>query len=215
MTGWLSLVGLAAASALGLWLWWGLSAAWARPPLLLAGGVGAALALAGAGYAGQGSPDMAGQPARPDPIADAPDPDFVAIRSALFGRYGTAGLYLTPSDALQRIGASGSAATLLQGGLNSEPNNVMLWTELGNVIAVHDRAVSPAALFAFRQGARRGPGDPGPWFFLGMAYLRGGEFEHARAAWAHALAMTPAGAGYRGDIARRLALLDQFIAAGG
>ena len=88
-----------------------------------------------------------------------------------------------------------------------------MWSELGNIIALHDQGlVSPAALFAFQRAMTLSPRHPGPPFFLGYAYLRSGEFAKARPYWARALALSPASAEYRDGIAARLALLDRLLA---
>ena len=121
----------------------------------------------------------------------------------------------TPSDALMRFGAPGAAAQMLQGGINHDPTNIALWTQLGVVIATRDKTVSPAALFAFRRAIALSPAEPAPWFFLGLAQVRSGEFVAARTAWARALALTPADYPTRGAIALRLALLDRLLAQGG
>src|SRR3546814_11342997 len=56
------------------------------------------------------------------------------------------------------------------------------------------------------------PKHPGPPFFLGLAYVRAGEFAEARPFWARALDLTPGDASYRPEIAVRLMLLDRFLA---
>ena len=59
---------------------------------------------------------------------------------------------------------------------------------------------------------RVAPDHPGPPFFLGWAYVRAGQLALARPYWAHALRLSPAKAEYRDDIAKRLALLDAYLA---
>jgi len=90
----------------------------------------------------------------------------------------------------------------------------MLWTGLGTTLASHDgNAVSPPALFAFRQAIRVAPQHPAPYFFLGLAYVRAADYPAARQAWVKALALSPERASYRRDIAVRLALLDRLLDA--
>jgi Flp pilus assembly protein TadD len=48
--------------------------------------------------------------------------------------------------------------------------------------------------------------------FLGLAYIRAGEFAKARPLWKHALDLTPGNASYRDEIARRLTMLDMLLA---
>ena len=74
--------------------------------------------------------------------------------------------------------------------------------------------VSPPALLAFRRAAQLAPEHPAPPFYLGMAYVRAGQFREARPYWARALALSPEGQSYSREIALRLALLDRLLASG-
>lgn len=204
MAGWALFAGIALGAAVALWRL-------RFPPALKLFAL-AALMLGAAGYAWQGSPARAGAPVAVKPATFAIDDDTIALRNAMFGRYGVAAGYLTPSDALMRFGAPDAAARMVQGGINRDPKSVVLWTQLGIVIAARDDAVSPAALFAFRRAIALAPRDPAPWFFLGLSRMRGGEFAIGREAWARALALTPRGHPFRTEIAGRLGLLDYFLA---
>ena len=65
-------------------------------------------------------------------------------------------------------------------GVRKFPDSALLWVVLGNALSTHDGGrVSPPALFAFQQATRLAPGNPAPSFFLGLAYVRGGEFAAA------------------------------------
>ena len=122
--------------------------------------------------------------------------------------------YLIASDAMARSGDRRSAVRAILGGLNRYPQSLMLWTGLGTALATHDgNVVSPPALFAFRQAIRIAPEHPAPLFFLGLAYIRANDYPAARQAWAKALALCPARASYRRDIAVRLVLLDRLLAS--
>ena len=204
MGGWVIFAGIALAAGAGLW---GL-----RFPAALKLSALAAAMLGAAGYAWQGNPDRAGAPVSARSADFAIDDETLALRNGMFGRYGKAASYLTPADAMMRHGSPAAAAKLLQGGINREPGNIALWTQLGTVIAIRDGDASPAALFAFRRAIMLSPRDPGPWFFLGLAQVRGGGFPAGRVSWTRALALTPANAPYREAIATRLGLLDYFIA---
>lgn len=204
MAGWALFAGLSGLAALALWR--------LRFPAALKTFVLAAIMLGAAGYAWQGRPGWAGVPTEPSGRGHAISEETIGLRNAMFGRFGTSASYLIPSDAMMRIGAADAAARWLSAGINRDPSNVALWTQLGTVIATRDSAVSPAADLAFRRAIALAPGEPAPWFFLGLAEIRSGRFVEARSAWARALALTPADFGYRPEIAARLALLDRLLA---
>ncbi|MBN8807705.1 MAG: tetratricopeptide repeat protein [Sphingomonas sp.] len=171
------------------------------------------LMLGAAGYAWQGEPDLAAHPAEADAVKLPPPPAYTQMRDDLYGRFSTESAYFAIADAQLSEGDTTFAAGVLAGALRALPNDFGLWSELGNVIALHDHAmVSPAALFAFQRAMTIAPQHPGPPYFLGNAYLRAGEFAKARPYWARALALTPAKASYRIAIAARLALLDRILA---
>lgn len=175
--------------------------------------VGAALMLGATGYALQGRPGLPSRPARADVAGLAEEPGLVALRDRMMGRWTAQGAYLVAADALERAGAKRVAVQAVLAGLRRYPDSVALWVGLGSALARHDGGrVSPPALFAFQQAARLAPAHPGPPFFLGLAYIRAGEFAAARPLWARALQLTPAGVSYRGDIAARLRLLDAYLA---
>ncbi len=178
--------------------------------------VGAGLMLGGAGYALQGSPTLPASPATPASQAVADDPELIALRGQMFGRFTADDAYLVASDAIARSGDRHAAASVLLGGLHAMPRSVSLWTAFGTALAANDgNTVSPPALFAFQQAMRLAPRHPAPPFFLGMALVRTGDFATARAAWSRALALSPAKAPYRDGIAERLALLDRYLATAG
>jgi cytochrome c-type biogenesis protein CcmH/NrfG len=95
------------------------------------------------------------------------------------------------------------------------PQSFTLWTWLGTTLAADAGGqVSPPALLAFRRAAQFAPEHPAPPFYLGMAYIRAGQFREARPYWARALALSPDGTTYRKEIAVRLQLLDRLLASG-
>ena len=131
----------------------------------------------------------------------------------MLGRYSGDGAYLIASDAMVRVGDERAAVQAILGGISKIPQSLMLWTGLGIALSAHDGdQVSPPALFAFQQAARLSPDHPAPPFFLGQAYVQAGEFEKAKPYWQRALALAPAGASYRRDIALRLTILERFLA---
>lgn len=174
---------------------------------------GAALMLGATGYALQGSPALPSQPARPDLAGEADDPGLIALREQMLGRLSAQGAYVVAADAMSRAGAKQRAVQVVLSGIRRYPDNLLLWVALGNTLALHDgNRVSPPALFAYRRALKMAPQHPAPPFFLGLAYIRAGEFAKARPWWARAVALSPQGADYRTPIAARLVLLDSYLA---
>jgi len=202
--GWIALLLLALGSGALLWRL-GLSR-------IMSTAVAAAMMLGATGYALQGRPVLAGQPVHAAAEAGQVDPGLSALRVEMFGRYTYAEQYFIMSEGLTRSGQKAGAVRVLLGGISGAKQNAALWTALGNAYAENDaNTVSPASRFAFDQALRLAPQHPGPPFFLGIAYVRAGEFAKARGWWVRALRLTPPGASYRRDIAQRLTLLDRLL----
>ena len=173
----------------------------------------AAVMLAAAGYAWQGRPGEPGYPVATANRMIEIDPELTILRGAMTERFGSDAQWLILSDALLRGGDPRTAILAIKSGLNKNPNSITLWTALGSALVEHDGGnVSPTARFAFEHAAGLVPDNPAPWFFLGLAEVRAGELDAAERNWARALALTPAKASYRDDVAVRLTLLRRFIA---
>ncbi len=203
------------------WLWLGIIAVGAfallavlRVDRLLWSMVAAALMLGAAGYALQGEPELAGHPVVTGTTITPDDGSMIELRDKMLERYTGAAAYLVAADAMTRIGERRAAVKVLLGGIRVAPKSLVLWTGLANALAAHDGdQVSPPALFAFQQAMRIAPRHPAPPFFLGLAYVRSGNFVAGRPYWVRALALTPKSVSYHDEIAVRLALLDQVMAA--
>ena len=202
--GWIMLALIGVASALVLWL-----AGVARP---LWSFVGAAMMLGAAGYALQGDPVLPGHPvaAIAEPIEI--DPVQTELRDSMLGRFTAEGAYLIAADGVTRAGDTRNAVQAILGGINKYPRSLALWTGLGSALSLHDKVVSPAALYAFRHAAELNLENPAPPYFLGLAYIRAGEYAAARPYWAKALELTDPKHPYRKEIAAQLARLDVFLA---
>ena len=174
---------------------------------------GAALFLGASGYAWQGSPTLPAAEARPRTAMAPIDAASIELREQLLGKYTADTAYLVAADAMTRAGEPHAAARVMAGGVAKLPRSFILWTWLGVTLAADaDDEVSPPALLAFRQAARLAPEHPAPPFYLGMTYIRAGQFREARALWARAIALSAPGTAYRREIAARLALLDRLLA---
>ena len=172
--------------------------------------VGAALMLGATGFVFQSVRHQPGTSIRAQSAPIMVDPGMVAFRNAVFLPGQQDVLALASADGRVGMGDTHAAAQGLLHDLMMRPDDAALWTELGYVVSLHDHAVSPAAKFAFRRAVALAPATPGPAFFLGMAYVDAGDVAAARPYWSYALAVTPKDAPYRGDIAERIAAVDQF-----
>jgi len=204
MMGWIMVLGVALLTGALLWL-----IGFPRRLWMIAA---TALTLGATGYAWQGNPGLAGHPVSQVDTPVEVDPDLIALRSAMFGSYGTfAWGYLSAADGMTRSGSPAYAVNVLLGGVEKGPQEVALWTGLGTALAENDHGVSPAARFAFDKATALNPKHPGPPFFLGLAYVRGGQFAEARQYWARAAELAPAAAPYKQELQVRLGLLDRFL----
>lgn len=205
MMGWIILAVLGAAALGLLWLFGAPRALWTFGA--------AALMLGAAGYALQARPGLSGAPASAAKITRPDDAALRDLRGAMFGRFSSIDASFFAADALVRGGNPDTAARLMLGSVRASPQDAALWTWLGmTLVEADDQTVSPAAGVAFRRAMVLAPAHPGPPFFYGLAQVRAGNFAAARPLWRKALALSPEGAGYRRDIAVRLALLEQLLA---
>lgn len=206
MMGWAILAGIALGAALLLLL--------TGFPRKLWTVAATALMLGAAGYAWQGSPGLAGHPVTAVKKGSEIDPNLVAIRDGMFGRFNYTWSAFARADAMTRIGATDTAARAMILTVREAPGDVGGWTWLGIKLAENDgNQVSPAAKFAFDRAAQLAPEHPGPPFFHGLALVREGKFAEARPLWARAVELTPTKASYREELAMRLFLLDKFLEA--
>jgi cytochrome c-type biogenesis protein CcmH/NrfG len=208
VSGWALILLLALAALLALWRF-------ARLDRTTLQFVASALLLGMAGYAWQGSPDLAGSPKPPRARQTLPDSEFASVRQDLLGRFDTADRWLTIADSYQRGGNSRDAAGVIRAGLRAHPRDADLWVGLGNALVIHaDGMMNPAAQLAFRRAAEIAPDHPGPRFFYGLALAQGGRLDEAERVWRELLASAPPSAIWRGAIEQRLAMIAEARAMG-
>ncbi len=204
--GWLILLGLAALAVAALWRFGGLD-----PSLRLA--VAAALTLAAAGYAWQGSPGRLG--AAPESararVAGTADRAFTVERRILFGNFSTAEPWLITADAYLRIGQTEAATSLLRSAIRQNPRDPVLWLGLADALTAHAQGlVTPAARLAFARAQQLDPSSPAPRWFLGLALVGAGDVPGARREWEALLADAPRDTSWRPTLERRLGLLGRL-----
>jgi cytochrome c-type biogenesis protein CcmH len=206
MMGWAILAGIALGAALLLWV--------TGFPRKLWTVAATALMLGAAGYAWQGSPGLAGHPVVAVKKGSELDPNVVAIRDGMFGRFNYTWGSFARADAMTRIGATDTAVRAMILTVREAPGDAGAWTWLGIKFAENDgNQVSPASKFAFDRAAQLAPQHPGPPFFRGLALIREGKFAEARPFWAKAVELAPEKASYRDELLVRLFLLDKFLEA--
>jgi cytochrome c-type biogenesis protein CcmH len=173
----------------------------------------AALLLAVAGYALQGSPSVPGSPTTaPADINSAEVP--ADLRKGFASSMNAEGQWLALADALMQAGRSRAAVSILSEGSRKAPQNPDIWVGLGNALFVHGGGqMNPAAQYAFERAAQIAPNHPGPPFFLGFALMRAGKMEEAGEVWRALLARAPKDAPWRADLVARLTEINQLSAA--
>jgi tetratricopeptide (TPR) repeat protein len=203
--GWLMLALIGIAAALALWLGGVARSLWTF--------AGAAMMLGATGYALQGRATLPGHPVASNAEPIEVDPAMVELRDSMLGRFTADGAYLIAADGMTRSGDTKSAVQWAIAGTNKYPRSIALWTGLGSALQMHDGTVSPATLLAFKHAAQLNPRHPAPPYYLGLAYIRSGDYAAARPYWARALALSPPDRSYRKEIAFQLGRLDLFLAA--
>ncbi|WP_219892871.1 tetratricopeptide repeat protein [Aquisediminimonas profunda] len=201
--GWILFLVFAGATGLALWR----SRKLDRNALEL---TGAALLLALAGYAWQGSPMVPGNPVK---AADAADTGEVPadLRKTFASSMNAEGQWLSLADALIQAGRPRAAVSLLTEATRKAPENPDVWVGLGNALVVQGGGqMSPAAQFAFERAAAISPNHPGPPFFLGLGLAQAGKLDEAGEVWRALLARAPANAPWKADLEARLAQIDQL-----
>lgn len=203
--GWVLFLVFAGATGLALWR----SRKLDRNALEL---TGAALLLALAGYAWQGSPTVPGNPVK---AVDAADTGEVPadLRKTFASSMNAEGQWLSLADALIQAGRPRAAVSLLAEATRKAPDNPDVWVGLGNALVVQGGGqLSPAAQFAFERAATISPNHPGPPFFLGLGLAQAGKLDEAGEVWRALLARAPADAPWKADLEARLAQIDQLPA---
>lgn len=201
--GWLALILLAAAAFAAIWRFGRLDRAGLQ---LLA----AALLLAGAGYAWQGSPGLAGSPRASAERPPIPETAFVALRKDMFGQFDTADRWLSMAERYLARGDTRQGTGLIRSAIRAHPRNAILWTGYADALVLHgDGLLSPAADLAFRRAISLAPRHPGPRLFHGIALAQNGRFEEAELRWREALALSPADAPWREGLERQIEMVRQ------
>lgn len=201
--GWAALILFALGVGVALW-------AIVRPGRAVAELILAALLVAVAGYAWQGSPALPGSPAPPRGDRPPPVTGFAEERAGWMAQVGPEAQLLDSADALIGRDDADYAAGILKGAIARQPGSPALWMGLGNaLVAFADGMVTPAARYAYERASALAPADPAPAYFLGLAYAQSGDLDNAGRMWRSLLAHAPADAPWRPKVAQKLAMLDR------
>ena len=176
--------------------------------------VGAALFVAAAGYAWQGSPGLAGAPhdiGRPHGLKQ--DTLFATERMRLLSPYGEAGQWLTFADGLNRAGEDQAAVTALKGAVARFPRDVSLRLGYAHALLVlADYNLTPAVQLAYTRAEAIDRNDPAPLYFEGLARFEANDPGAAERSWRALYAELPAASPWHKVLDQRLALFDQMRA---
>ena len=207
MMGWAIFILLAALTLAGLWL------ATRRGALILP--AGAALLLALAGYAWQGSPGYAGHPTPPRANAPPPPSGFAQERKAWLAQVGADAQVLDAADGLISRGDAAYAAGLIHAAIGTDPKNAALWIGYGNaLVAYADGVVTPPARYAYAHAATLAPNSPAPDYFLALACAESGALDDAARIWLAQFRRAPDDAPWKRRVAEKLLILAKVQGAG-
>ena len=177
----------------------------------------AALVFGLAGYAFQARPGLSGSPTAQRLVDEQEQWASVEARKEMVtGAMRSRSDKLLIADALARRGQFANAAALLRSAAQDNPRDAEAWLALGNVLVEHaDGALTPAALFAYRNARENAARSPAPGYFLGLALIRQGAVLEARQVWGEALAGTDEADPARALLAQRIERLDTLLAQAG
>lgn len=197
----------------------------ATVPTMLGGRAERRILLAGLGltavvtaglYVLTGTPGLADQPygARVDQWASGSTPLEPIQVAAVLARDAAA----NPDDmqlqsmlgaARFQAGDSIGAASAFRRVLAADPNDARSWARLGeSLVRAQDGVIGADAEAAFREAARRDPGQLGALYFLGEAAMARGDTNGVRATWTPLIAALDPADPRRADLIRRLERLE-------
>ncbi|GAB5349661.1 tetratricopeptide repeat protein [Alteriqipengyuania sp. 357] len=172
-----------------------------------------ALVFALAGYAWQGSPDLAAAPKQAENTIMPTSENLIESRRGFYNIEGIQpSRYVVMADAFSRRGQHVDAAGLLRNGVSENPQDGEAWLALALALADHTRGrVTPPIDYAFQRAREATPDNPAPDYFRGLLAMRTGDLVGARDFWAQAIADIPEDARGREYVAQQLERLEGVI----
>lgn len=210
MMGWLIFLSLGAVVLLGVWRLARLDRSGAMLVL-------AALFVAAAGYAWQGSPALPGAPfAVAEQQGLKQDTLFAQERMEFLGRFGATATSLAEADAMHRIGEDRAAVSVLQTAIVRNPHDADLRIGLAHALFVQAGfTIAPAVTLALDQAQALAPDDPAPRYFRGLMAIEGGDMLGAEQQWRALYAALPPQSPWRKPLETRLRFFNSVRAQAG
>ena len=171
----------------------GIAAAAFRLPRATWASLGAALLFGLAGYTLQASPDIPGAPKALEEEVYEDQWQVLDSRELLVGsRLSSSSRLLITADGFARQGRFETAAEILRGVVEENPQDFEAWVALGNALTEQaDGILTQASVYALRQASEIAPQNPAPSYFLGLSLLRQGRMMEASQVWRGALEAIP------------------------
>ncbi len=174
--------------------------------------VAAATVLGLAGYAWQGSPELASAPAQPIAAEIKAADALLQMRADMDSNYGIAKQWLITADSFARSGRYSYSAAFIQAGLREHPKNGDLWAGLGLVLLLAgDGQMSPPAKMAFANARKFSPLNRAPDYFSGLVELFEGRPARTVEIWQRLVDGAPDKAIWRPKLESQLAGLKTML----
>lgn len=171
----------------------------------------AAGALALAGYAHQGNPQLQASHAKEITDSTGVAKELISIRQEMDYEFGAAKRYLILSDSSAKNADYKFASAVLQNGLTKYPDNAELWSAFGLqlMLASNGELTEPAKL-AFAKSRKSWPKGPVPDYFEGLVALFDGRIDNAETYWKNMLENGSKNAKWRPRVERQLLQLERL-----
>lgn len=166
----------------------------------------AAILLGMTGYALQGRPYTPTSIAKPLMASEVTAVQLVDIRADMDQSFGSAKRWLVTADSFAKQGDYPLAASYIQSGLKSDPENPDLWSALGlQLMLASEGQMSPPAQLAFDKARAIRPNYPAPYYFAGLARLFAGDLDGAILLWEKTVSLATPKAKWKAQIESQLA----------
>lgn len=173
----------------------------------------ATLAFGLAGYALQASPDLPGSPKSPSDARPDDGFDSVEVRRELVNSDDRSrSKLMVTADAMASARKYSDAATMYNTVTLEDRQDFEGWLAKGNALVDHaNGALTPPAIYSYRQAANLRPNHPGPGYFLGVALIRQGQMMEARQVWRDTVEQAPEGSAGLPQIIDQLSRLEELL----